>query len=225
MDVAALLAEYLRAPVPSRRGMVASNSRLFTPDMVAALDEAYATLLQARSQARDAYRSIDDVMGNIDLPSLPRLTPMERSELDLTEEAIIAQFADHLSTLLAQGAMTGAALAGEALSVGGTSCNFAKPWHKQCSIVLAILSFLPVEFTFNVAENVCKLWRTWLYVSADSQAFWTGCVQQEFPETLQALLQLQDVDLYQSDWRTIAMVCCADKDKGVLVEEEELPVS
>ncbi|ESL06729.1 hypothetical protein TRSC58_05594 [Trypanosoma rangeli SC58] len=225
MDVAARLAEYLRASVPSRKGMVASNPRLFTPDMVAALDEAHTTLLQARSQARDAYRSVEDVMGNIDLPSLPRLTPMERSELDLTEETMIAQFADHLSTLLAQGVMTGAALAGEALSVSDASRNFAKPWHQRCSIVLEILSFLPVEFTFNVAENVCKLWQTWLYVSADSRAFWTGCVQREFPETLQALLQLQDVDLYQSDWRTIALVCCADEDKGVTVEEEEMPVS
>ncbi|RNF27236.1 uncharacterized protein Tco025E_00544 [Trypanosoma conorhini] len=219
-DVAALLVEYLRTPMPGRGGLVASNPRLFSPDVVAALDDAHETLLQAQRQARDACHSIDDVMGSIDLPSLPRLTPMERCELSLTEEAMIAQFADRLSTLLAQRGMLEAAVAGGALSVGAEGCSFAKPWHQQCPIVLEVLSFLPVAFTFNVAENVCRLWRAWLCVPADSRAFWTGCVQREFPESLQTLLQLQDADLYQSDWRTIAMVCCADEDDGAEVAEE-----
>ncbi|EKF33630.1 hypothetical protein MOQ_002490 [Trypanosoma cruzi marinkellei] len=221
MEIAALLAEYLRTPVSSRGELVASNPSLFAPDVVEALDDAYDLLAQVRKQARDACRSIDDVMENLDLPSLPRLTPTERSELVFTEEVMIAQFVDELLLLLSQRETTFCSLK-ERLSASDEVCNFAKPWHQQRSVVLEILSFLPVECTFNVAENVCRLWQTWLCVPADSRAFWTGCVQREFPENMQTLIQLQEVDLYESDWRTIAMICCTDEEKDDLMVEGEV---
>ncbi|PBJ69057.1 hypothetical protein BCY84_20539 [Trypanosoma cruzi cruzi] len=224
MEIAALLAEYLRAPVSSRGELVASNPCLFAPDVVEALDDAYDMMTQVQKQTRDACRTIDDVMGNLDLPSLPRLTPTERSELVATEEVMIAQFVDELLLLLSQRETTLCSLKGT-LSASDEACNFARPWHQQRSVVLEILSFLPVECTFNVAENVCRLWRTWLCVPADSRAFWAGCVQREFPESMQTLIQLQEVDLYESDWRTIAMMCSTDEEKDDLMAEEEVTAS
>ncbi|KEG14256.1 hypothetical protein DQ04_00551080 [Trypanosoma grayi] len=212
MEVAALLARYLRVQSPARADLVAAHQDLFTPDVVEALEGASNVLLQTQRQAKDACRSISSVMDDVDLPMATRLTAKELHDLDVTEETMITRFSETLAALLSEGEMPRVAMHGAPPSACVDRMEFYKPWHQQCPIVMEILSFLPVEYILSVAEVVCRSWQMWLCVPDVSRAFWAGCVQQEFPEMLRTLVASEGPDLYESDWRTIALVCCTQDD-------------
>ncbi|KAH9577558.1 hypothetical protein LSM04_008235 [Trypanosoma melophagium] len=230
MEIAALLAQYLHSPPPQQIALRTTHSSLFTDDLVAALDEARLTMREARQRAEDVRRDITDIVQGADLPAGLNITDEELRFLSSSEESMIARFAEQMEALLLQRGVCAYGLQGKDALSSIDQSNTVKPWYQQSYIVLEILSFLPVEYTLGVAEEVCMLWRRWLGDPSMTRKFWADCVKREFTESFHVLVESEGRELlHGGDWRMIAMICCTDNndDGGVdndMLESEETPV-
>ncbi|ORC79868.1 uncharacterized protein TM35_001981010 [Trypanosoma theileri] len=228
MEIAALLAQYLQAPPPQQIALRTTHSSLFTDDVVASLDAARLTLREAQERSEEVRRDVTNIVRGADLPDGLNLTNEELRALSNTEEMMISRFAEHMEALLSQRLMCAHELHGKDALLPVNQSNTVTLWYQQSSIVLEILSFLPVECTLGVAEEVCMLWQNWLGDPSLSRKFWTDCVRREFTENFHMLVESEGKDLlHNGDWRMIAMICCTDDDdddNNNGVGSEETPV-
>lgn len=213
-DIAGLLAQYIKGQPEERLVTAAAYPDIFTSDVVEELNGAYALLLDAQRQAREACCAVDDVTREHGLPTALRITPKEQNELDVTEEMMIKRFAEEVAVYLSEGGAPNISSDAEPTSVLNSHCVDLR-WHQHSTLVLHVLSYLPLEFTLSVAENVCKGWREWLFIPEFSGMFWHECTMREYPECVRMLLLSGGEDTRQCDWRTFAMLCCS-------VDEEDM---
>lgn len=236
-DIPSIFVRYLKATGAAERQAVArAHPLLFTDDIVAALADARAQINATLWEVQEACRMIDAVSGSLEFTGAKvELQPGESKAL-LDEDTILHNFATSLGGLLTAREKAGTAMPSTTLPVMSaptSSGPCAAPasavldtaaaqqqWFTQPALVLAILAFLPAEEVFLQAENVCRAWQTWLFVPDVSRFFWVGCVQLQFPEQLQTLLKTAGDDLFQSDWRSLAMLCVAEAEGDDEAEED-----
>ncbi|KAG8346560.1 hypothetical protein TRVL_02603 [Trypanosoma vivax] len=219
MNVASILDQYMRAQPADRAQMVAIYSPIFTPDVVKALDNARALLVDSQQQTRELCHIIDGFTAIEGIPPALQLTVKEQQLLGLTEDAMIAKFIQKMSAYLSVGEIPDVSPSSGSLLVA-TPPEVCGEWYKQPSVLFGVLSFLPLVFTLTVAENVCKFWRDSLFVPEASNAFWRACLLREYPESLSMLLELEGSNTDPDSWRTVALVCCAEDDNSSADYEE-----
>ncbi|TPP40271.1 hypothetical protein CGC21_27125 [Leishmania donovani] len=227
-----LFVQYLKAKdFREQLAIVHAHPALFTDDVVAALKDARAQINETFVEVKEAFRIIDAVSGSLQYTGTS--VQLQQSEVKevLNEEAILKNFAASLAGLLRAGETAGPA-APSTISSLSTACRVSSSlgagqsqspgaWFTQPSLVFSVLAFLPAEEIFMAAENVCRAWQTWLFLPDMSRFFWVGCVQREFPEQLQVALQTAGDDLYESDWRSLAMLCVTEAEQAAEAEEAE----
>ncbi|KAK7195893.1 hypothetical protein NESM_000522000 [Novymonas esmeraldas] len=222
--IPAYFVQYLKAvDAAEQRAVVEAHPLLFTEDIVLALKDARAQINETMREVREACRMIDAVSGSLEYTGARvELQPSESKAL-LDEDTILHNFALSLARLLTARERAAPAVpsttpppptdrgpAAIASGAGAPPLGTGTAWFSQPSLVLAVLSFLPAEEILMTAETVCRAWQTWLFLPDVSRFFWVGCVQREFPQQLAALLQTAGDDLYQSDWRSLAMLCVTE---------------
>ncbi|KAG5468433.1 hypothetical protein LSCM1_02413 [Leishmania martiniquensis] len=225
LGVPELFVRYLKARTPAGRlDIVRLNPLLFTDDIVAALMDAHVQIQETLGEVKEACRVIDAVSGSLEFTGAHiNLQPTESKAL-LDEDTILQNFATTLASLLTarenarpavRSTTPSLSTADHALSrTVAPQPNAAGAWFTQLTIVFSVLAFLSVEEIFMEAENVCRSWQTWLFLPEVSRFFWVGCVKREFPHRLQGLLQAAGDDLYDSDWRSLAMLCVTEADSA-----------
>ncbi|KPI87983.1 hypothetical protein ABL78_2919 [Leptomonas seymouri] len=209
---------YLKAASDcERQAITRAHAPMFQEPIITALNDARRQFNETLREVREACRMIDAVSGSLEYTGTPiELQPGE-TKLLLDEDTLLRSFANSLTTLLEARDKKGDAPPSAAAAVGpstpSSSCApVASPaaWFAQPALVLEILSYLPANEIFVEAENVCRSWQAWLFDPGVSRFFWVGCVQREFPQQLAVLLQTEGEDLFQSDWRSLAMLCVVD---------------
>lgn len=232
MVIPELFVQYLKAKHSTDHlAIVRAHPVLFTDDVVAALKDARAQINATFLDVKDACRIIDAVSGSLQYTGTSvRLQQSEAKEL-LDEDAILKNFATSLASLLTAREMARppglSAISSLATASHVSSSPVSGPlhsrgaWFTQPSLVFTVLAFLSAEEIFMTAENVCRAWQTWLFLPDMSRFFWVGCVQHEFPQQLQVLLQTAGDDLYQGDWRSLAMLCVTEAEQAAEAEEAE----
>ncbi|CCD12403.1 unnamed protein product [Trypanosoma congolense IL3000] len=218
VDIAGLLVQYFRGSAEERSVITATHPSVFTEGVVEELDNAFALLMEAHHQAREACRVIDDITDEHELPRALRMTPKELNELDVKEEVMIKRFAEKVAVYLSLGDVPNCGDCDEVLPQQ-TSTATAPPWHKEASLVLNVLSFLSLKFILRVAEDVCRDWREWLFCPEVSKDFWHTSVLREYQECIDLLSLSAGEGICNGDWRTLAMVCCADDDDDESCDE------
>ncbi|GET92453.1 hypothetical protein, conserved [Leishmania tarentolae] len=225
-----LLVQYLKAKDSTEQLAIArAYSVLFTDDIIETLKGVRVQINETFREVQEACRMIDAVSGSLQYTGASvKLQQSEAKEL-LDEDTALKNFAASLTSLLAAREKDGPAALSTLSSLPSPGPVSSSPaalqshspgaWFTQPSLVFSVLMFLSVEEIFTTAENVCRAWRTWLFLPDMSRFFWVGCVQREFPQELQALLQNSGDDLYKSDWRSLAMVCVTEAE--LLAEAEE----
>lgn len=227
-----LFLQYLKAKdLKDQLAIVRAHPVLFTDDVVAALKDARAQMNETFVEVKETCRIIDAVSGSLQYTGTSvQLQQTVAKEL-LDEDAILKKFATSLAGLLraretagpaAPSTISSLATASRvSSSLGAGKSHSPGAWFTQPSLVFSVLTFLSAEEIFMTAENVCRAWQTWLFLPDMSRFFWVGCVQREFPEQLQVLLQTAGDDLYQSDWRSLAMLCVTEGEQAAEAEEAE----
>jgi hypothetical protein len=241
--IPSIFVRYLKATSnEEKQSVVQAYLPLFPEPVITALDDARRQFNDTMCEVKEACRMIDAVSGGLEYTRAPvELQPSEAKAL-LDEDTILQNFASSLATLLAERERHGSLVLSTATNAvvgagpeepgssaalvaatdeGGTRQRGA--WFVQPALVLTVLSFLPAQVVFMEAENVCRSWQAWLYTPEVSRFFWVGCVQREFPQQLAALVQTEGEDLFQSDWRSIAMLCVTEAEgEGEEAEEGEV---
>lgn len=237
-----IFVSYLRATGDAdRRSVVQAHPSLFPEPVVEALNDAHREFRDTMREVKEACRMIDAVSGSLEYTGASmELQPGEARTL-LDEETLFHNFATSLAALLEarekQGTVLRCASAATATTSStagaaavpsavvslsheaGGDASQRGPWFAQPALVLSVLSFLPAGEVFMEAENVCRSWQTWLFEPQVSRFFWVGCVQREFPRQLAILLQTEGEDLFQSDWRSLAMLCVTEAEAELGVED------
>ncbi|KAG5494114.1 hypothetical protein JKF63_01949 [Porcisia hertigi] len=223
--ISELFARYLKANnLADQLAITRDNPLLFTDDIVAALKDARVQIDDTLREVRETCRMIDAVSGNLEyMGTGVALQPSESKAL-LEEDTVFNNFATHLASLLRAREKAGSAavstnpfrLSASPFSgdMAASRSNSPGAWFTQPALVFNILSFLSAEEILMEAENVCSSWQMWLFQADMSRFFWVGCVQREFLPRLQPLLESVGDDLYESDWRSFAMLCVAEAEQA-----------
>ncbi|CAJ1023661.1 hypothetical protein Q4I32_003335 [Leishmania shawi] len=224
LSIPELFVRYLKASSwTDQLAIVHANPLLFTDDIVAALRDARVQIDKTAREVKEACRVIDAVSGTLEYTDTQIELQRSESKALLDDDTLLKKFATSLASLLEARETAGLAVlpsapclstAGHASRSPGTlQQNSPEMWFRQPSLVFSVLAFLPAEEIFMAVENVCRAWQGWLFMPDMSRFFWVGCVQREFPQQLQVLLQTVGDDLYQCDWRSLAMLCVTEVER------------
>ena len=199
-DVTALLARYLTAPPEERAALQSSFPDVFCEEVLLEMQDAELLMQETDSSVLDVHSCFKQVVGELDLPGLP--APLVPDHVSVPHRALFAHnFNQQLASLMA------AAWRGQQM-VLPASGGKAKKWYEASGPIETVFSFMPIMDLLCVSENTCRAWRAFLQ-SEGASAFWIGCVQREFPTELGVLVAAEGSKLFESDWRTIAMLVCS----------------
>lgn len=233
-----LLVQYCFLPTAAARNdLLQRYPELFHGELLEALNDAREVLQSTASAYDDSERMFTSLMRQLDLPSESRaLGPSSEAVEDYR---VPSQSATHgadvtrneFATLLAN--LLRAAPAEESQHTNVVGSDDALPatiacapqsggalqsssWSRNDTLVVEVFSYLPAETLFNVCENTCQYWRVLLCDGVVANSIWIGIVQREFPKQLAKALSAQcddpNVDVWDNDWRVIAMLAVCEED-------------
>ncbi|CAD2214815.1 hypothetical protein AGDE_12130 [Angomonas deanei] len=214
----ATLTQFLKANEEEQAQLVLQHPQLFNGPILEALQHAKAQLQNVRCEIREASKAIDAVASVVDLPGgVTKLQPGEKEVFE-NDDYLYDNFALTLSRIIAENMH----LSKSNPATVAEPRREASHWYGTSSIVLEILSYLPAEELFAEVEYVCKDWMFWLSEAEVTPSFWLGVVQREYPDMLKSLLESEGPSmLFDSDWRSTAMLCVVNSQEGENDEEEE----
>ena len=196
-EVTALLAQYLTSSPAQRVALQGAHPEIFCDEVLLEMQDAEQLMQETDAQVKDVHGCFSQVVTELDLPGLPG--PREHSAI--APQALFAHnFNERLSTLFAA-----------AWHAPLVTTQSSRKWYAASGVIQVLLSFMPIMDIMCVAENTCSSWRDFLRGDGAS-AFWIGCVQREFPTELGILVAAEGSKLFESDWRTIAMLVCSNDD-------------
>jgi hypothetical protein len=192
-EVTGLLARYLTASPDERLGMRTSYPDVFCDEVMLELAEAETLMLETDASVRDIHGTFGSLVTELSLPGLTAEggTAVPRDAL----------FAHNFNKRLTQ-------LFGAVWQAPAVQAPRPKAWYEATGVMDALFAFMPIMEILCVGENTCRGWRTYL-CAGSAQPLWIGCVQREFPQELGALVAAEGSKLFESDWRTIAMLVCS----------------